>query len=275
MTFALAKKPESIKKILFRSLSLYRVSILRVAILAFLMSLVAFVPRLIMTFAGPNIFLSITRFNPQTVWLMLAYLGSLFFFIGLLWRMHCVMIKNQESIWDDFKISIKKLPLIIAAAILQSVLLGIINMTVVIYYWFLMQNLLVTGISYDQFMVAMCVLVFQTAVVIYIYFLFIMYLPLILTENQGIIAAFKKSVTLVWTRWWRTTVTLVIPWLVYLLILVLIRKIFKIDLHIYFISGIPNIWVTCLHIILFALFIPWFGAVLLLQLRDLERRKTL
>lgn len=274
MVFQIATRPESVIQILSRSLTLYRMSFFRVFILALLVSIVVFLPRMLLLFANIDIFVNISQFNPASLWLILTYVTSLFFCIGILWRLHCVMTQTKESLFDDVKVAIKKLPLIVAAAILQSLLFALMNITLGIYF----QNIAVSNLTsesgYYIFILSMCVLTFHVALMIYIYFLLIMYIPLILTENQGIIAAFKKSAMLVWNNWWHTFIVFMIPWLCYVVLLMLLRGIFKIPFHVYFITEAPSFWTTCLHILIFSLFIPWTAAVFLLQLRDLERRKT-
>jgi hypothetical protein len=115
----------------------------------------------------------------------------------------------------------------------------------------------------------------QFCAIFYIYYLFYFYLPLILTENEGAFSSLKKSAVLVWRNWWRTCVVQILPWACYLIFLVIVREAFKLNLHIYFIDNYsPTIGITCLQILLFALFIPWPAATLLVQLRDLELRKN-
>lgn len=274
MVFALATKPESVLQIMARSLRLYRASFSRVFLLAILASLVAFLPRLLLTLTGIDIFFNPGSFSLSSLWLIVTYIANLFFFVGFLWRMQCVLLQTKESLADDFKIAIKKLPLIIAAALLQSALFAIINLSLGIYYSYVGQNMAIDVQNTNFFITTMCVLTFHMALLIYIYFLFIMYLPLILTENQSILNALKKSAFLVWNNWWHTVIALILPWLCYALVLMLLRSWLHIPLHLYFITEAPTLWVTILHIFIFSLFLPWFGAVLLLQLRDLERRKN-
>jgi hypothetical protein len=117
--------------------------------------------------------------------------------------------------------------------------------------------------------------ILPTILIVYIIFAFYFYLALILTENQRIISSLKRSAYLVWGNWWRVANLQLTPWLINLLCLLLIKKYLPVNIHLYFVSGAePSTFLsTLLNIIIFAIFIPWFGATLLVQLRDLELRK--
>jgi hypothetical protein len=81
---------------------------------------------------------------------------------------------------------------------------------------------------------------------------------------------------LVWNHWWRVFSTQLTPWLFYLALLIAVKYVLHIDFHIYFTQKIDNtLWVTIAHIAVFSLFIPWVAALLLVQLKDLELRKSL
>ena len=65
------------------------------------------------------------------------------------------------------------------------------------------------------------------------------------------------------------------PWLAYLITLIIIKFGIKVPIHIYFVNpGEQQTFLaTFIHILIFAIFVPWVGAVMLVQLRDLELRK--
>ena len=111
--------PESIHILLWRSFKVYRASFFHVFFLSLLLSIIAFIPRLLSTLVGQDVFLGLPTFSPQRLWLLMITLGTLIFFTALLWRIRCVITDTHESIMDDMKISLRKIPFIFVAAILN------------------------------------------------------------------------------------------------------------------------------------------------------------
>jgi hypothetical protein len=277
MQVALATQPESMNRLISRSFKLYLKGLPRVFIFSLLLSLIVFFPRIYAQMASQELNASLIISGMQSLWLLLIEFGVLYVFTSMLWRVRCVLHQEHESIFADLKIAIKKLPLIIAAALIQAFILSSLAAVALIFGFYLTQNqtIFVDGVQSNWVFLAGLVLAFNVWVSIYIYYLLIFYLPLILTEDKGIIAAIKQSIVLVWCNWWRTFLFLTFPWLCYVVCLIVIRNFFKLDLHIYFIEpiGHSNWFAIIAHIFIFAIFIPWIAAALLIQLRDLELRK--
>lgn len=270
MKIALSIQPESNKRLLKRSLRLYRASIPHVFGLALLLSLIVFIPRIISLVIEQDILDSINTLFLYNFFLIALNIGIIFVFTAILWRMRCIIMDAHESILDDFTIASKKIFLIIAAAIIQMLIIGMI--TFIVYYFFtfiIKQNTLL------HMYIAMAVAVLYFFMWGYVFYLLIFYLPLILTEDKGFISSLLKSVSLVWGNWWRVFLLQITPLISYVLFLLLIKYLFKIDLNIYFISYMQegSILTTLINLLIFAFFIPFNAAVLLIQLRDLELRK--
>lgn len=270
-------QPETYSQLIRHSFKLYRKVFPHVFFLSLMLSIIAFIPRLLSVIVGQDIFLNLPPFSLYRFWLTLIDFGGLLFFTAVLWRIYCYLTDAHESMADDIKIALKKFIYIFVASLLQTLLvLGIVFCFVVLYFFIFMREgeLLIAVNIADQLTLSL-IFMSQIALVIYVFFLFYFYLPIILIENKGIFYALAKSAELVWKNWWRTFYVQLTPWLVYLICLLIVKHIFRIDVHIYFSQPeYQSLLVTCLHILLFAAFIPWLGTTLILQLRDLELRKN-
>lgn len=271
----LATQPESYKQQLVRSLKLYKVSLLHVLHFALLLSITFFIPRLISLGLGHNIFLGLSPFSLKRLWIELIAIIGMFFYAALLWRMRCIIFNVHESLFEDMKVAIKRLILIIAASIIQSLIFSFLCLGIVAFYHFFVPKALFFQSSLLELPLVMSGLLFYLIAVVYLYFLFIFYLPLILAEKKGVFTALGKSAFLVWKNWWRTFWLQITPWGSYLICLIIIKQVFSGNKHFYFSLGQPaSLFATVLHILVFALFVPWIVAILLVQLRDLELRKN-
>jgi hypothetical protein len=277
MDVALATEPESIRCLVLRSIKLYIKGLPRVFFFSLLLSLIVFIPRLSALIYGEEMNPNLVTQGAQVVWLILIELGVLFVFTSMLWRIRCVLHQEHESLFSDMKIAIKKLPLIIAAAFIQFAFFAILTTIALVFGFYLTQYQIMTPdvVQPRTAFLAAILLALNFWIITYLYYLLIFYLPLILTEDKGIIASIKKSIFLVWGRWWRTFLFLLIPWFFYVVLLVIIRQIFNLNLHIYFIEPVTrSTWVAVItHILIFAIYVPWVASALLIQLRDLELRK--
>src|SRR3990167_1584881 len=275
MPFTPAMQPETIGQQLLRSVKLYAKSLLHVFEFALILSIIAFVPRMITLVTNQRIPLTLSPFTLQTLGLLLIDIGTLIFFIAILWRMRCFIAHVQETLWSEIKRAFRKIPQILVASLILGFSLLLINFVTYGVNLLITQDTLLTQNSFARLAVFV-VFFFQFIAAVYIYFLFCFYLPLILTENKSIVSSLKQSAVLVWKNWWRTFCVQVFPWFCYLIALFIIKHVLDFHLHVYF-TDPRNITVfsTTMHIIIFAIFIPWPAATLLVQLRDLELRKNL
>jgi hypothetical protein len=274
MQYVPAAHPENLKQLLKRSFWLYKTSFLKTLIFAFVLALITFTPRMLTLVLHKDIFFGLSLFHPLRLVLVVVDILGLIVFATLLERIRSVMDRTQETVGEDLGFSLKKIPLIFCASLVQTVIFTLMTFAIIGFYYFLhTQHLLVTTNLLKIFLITLP-MVFQLFFNIYIFVLFIFYLPLIITENKGIFTSLGKSARLVWKNWWRTLKTQISPWVIYFITLILIRYALKINIHIYFLGQDELSWrVTIIQIILFTVFISWSAATLMVQLRDLERRK--
>jgi hypothetical protein len=274
MAYTPATQPEPLRQRLARSLHLYRAAFPRVIVISLVLSIVAFMQRIIVLVAGQNPFANLPQGSVERLWLILFDIIVLVLFTVVLWRIRCVMENYFESLQNDLSNTFKKMPRIIGAALVETGLsLCLFFMLVGVIYFMRDQNLFQTTDRLKMVFFVMPLLA-QICLNIFIYVLLIFYLPLILTENKHIFEALGKSAGLVWGNWWRTFITLACPWCVYYLTLVVMKNVFQINIPISLFE-IPHItlFATIMQILVFALFVSWFAATVLVQLKDLELRK--
>jgi hypothetical protein len=275
MPYAPSTQPESISQVLKRSFSLYRHAFKRVIGLSLFMSVIVFIPRLMALMMGQDMFFNLSQQSLEQLWLILFEFASLVVFTVMLWRIRCVMYNLHESMKDDLLVTLKKLPSIIGAAFIQSGIVIALFLMLVGTVYILHEARVLTNSTHIPFYMIGIPLYLQFYVNIFIFVLLMFYLPLILTENKHIFAALGKSAVLVWGNWWRTFITQLTPWLIYLLTLLFVRNILHVNIHIYFFQ-IEHLTFasTCIHILILTLFLPWFAATMLVQLQDLEIRRA-
>jgi hypothetical protein len=258
-----------------RSLLLYKVSIKSVLFLSILLSIIAFIPRFLSLAIGQDIFYDLGPLDVHRFWLLVIDIAGLIFFISILWRIHGIICQAHEPLREDLKIGIKKVAQVFVASLIQSTL--VFGSTLLIFSILLViKDYLVPSISYLHLVFFGLIFTAQFILLLYIYSLFIFLTPIIAIENKGIISALKRSVLLVWNHWWRTISVQITPWICYLATLVIMKSLLNINVHIFFAErSHHSLFITFCNMILFALFIPWVAALLLVQLKDLELRKNI
>lgn len=271
MRITLATNPQSNISLLKRGIKLYAASIKQVYGLALLLSIILFLPRLIAVLTHFDMVMTLGKYRVYRLLLVFIDIFSVFVFTAMLWRIRCVVTNAHESILDDFNVAINRMVLIIGAALVYSLLLAFMGLVLGVFPLLLLQKM--SAVIYFNIVMGLSIIYFLISV--YFLYLFLFYLPLILTEQQGIFASLKKSASLVWGHWWRVFFLMITPWLVYFLTLLFFKHVLGIPMNIYIISpATPDSIVTVLiNAFIFSLFLPFFGALLLLQLRDLELRK--
>lgn len=270
MLMTLATSPQSNSRLLLRGLKLYAASIKQVIGLALLFSFIVYIPQVIAIYSGLNVFGLARSLAFYNLFFFIVNFCALFVFTAMLWRMNCVMLNQHESILDDFIVASKKILLIAGASIISMLL---ISFLVYIFVMLPAQNI-VQAPSTVAINLGLIFLVLGFFISIYIIYLLIFYLPLILTENKGIMAALKKSFRLVRGHWWKVFLLLVTPYVVYWIFLWILQGVLHIDMsmNVAWNNAHKALWVM-FNVLFFALFVPFEGALLLLQLRDLEIRK--
>jgi hypothetical protein len=268
--------PAPHRELLKRSFTLYRASFRRVFLLALLLSLAVFAPRLIAYFIGKKFFTDLAPFSPQRLWFILIELISMLLMVGIFWHINGVLHQHKERLMADVRVGIRKVLWVFIATIIHSAIVLTVASLIYILLIFLFEYRLISIESTGTLLFSILIFFGQFLLLLYVTTLFIFLVPLIAIENKGIFPAIEKSVSLVWNHWWRVFSLQIIPWISYLALLIVLRYIFLINIHIYFVEeGNLYLPVIILHIFIFALFVPWVAAVNLLQLKDLEQRKVL
>jgi hypothetical protein len=271
MQYAPSTQPENLIQTLSRSWNLYRATFLKAFLLALLIALIEFTPRILMFVMGGSITIP---FIWLRILLLLCEFVDIVLFAAILWHLQNVALNQHESLKSDFRLGLKKLPNIIIAAFVQLILYGVICFSAMVIYYFLLTHPLTEHPLHPLgiFLVGIPVIL-QFLFTVYLFFLFYFYLPLILTENNGPINSLFHSARLVWNNWWKTFWVVVTPWVIYVVVLTGL-KVLGANFGIYMYKGFSNTpLATAIHLLVFALFIPWFAATMLLQLRNLEMIK--
>lgn len=268
--------PLSYRQILWRSIKLYKISFLRVILLSCFMSVIIFIPRLLSLIIGEDIFLNLNLLNWHRVWAFVVELAAMIFFIGIVWRMHCVVHGKKEALWEDFKVGFNKFIAVFVASILGSVLFiavlaAVIGLQILLHE----ENILFNHHLLGMF-ITFAIFLLQVGIILYSLTLFIFLVPLIAVENKHVFAALEKSVELAWNHWWRIFSVQFTPWFIYLIAMLVVHYLLHINVHIYFIDHSEHTLLTTItQMVLFALYMPWVAALMIVQLNDLEIRNQL
>jgi hypothetical protein len=270
--------PESNRELLGHSFTLYRKSFSKVFIFALLIAFIVFIPRLISDVIGQDIFSNLAPLSWHRLWFLLINLASLLFFTAIIWHMYYANIRHHDhdKLMDDMNVGLHKIFYILIASLLESVI--VFGVSVILYglQIILQQHNLLFADNALSMTITSLLFCGQLLLILYISTLFIFFIPLIAIENKGILGALQRSVSLVWNHWWRVFTLQLTPWLCYFIFLFTIKYSFNINIHIYFLGKTTQpLWITVLHLLLFAFFVPWVAALLIIQLKDLELRKHL
>ena len=276
MDTILPSQPLSYGEIIKRSLRLYYLSFFKVFLLALILSIIIFIPRLIADMTGHDLFSNLPPFSLHRLWLILINLTGLAFFVAIIWHIYCVARQVHEPFIEDIVVGIKKCIYILIAAIIQNaiifaVIAVIFGLQILLYQYHWLFSSSILSVIFTSL-----VFIGEFILLLYMTILFLFFTPLIAIENKGIFIAIEKSVLLAWNHWWRVFSLQVTPWICYLILLIIIKYGLRIDIHIYLGEQTQHpLWTSILNIIIFALFIPWVATLLLLQLKDLELRREL
>ncbi|HEX2548904.1 MAG TPA: hypothetical protein VHM20_03685 [Gammaproteobacteria bacterium] len=272
MDIELSTNPESNPTILKRSFRLYLASFIKVIPLAFLLSIIVFIPEIFSWIFDKQLFSPLISMD--SFWSLFFNLIIVFVYMALLWRMQSVLYKVRDRLRDDVEQVTRKFLRVVVAGLIVTFILGSIAFfTMFIYSLIIEQKFFLEPTYFAMFIVSIVSFVYA-ALVTYLYFAFYFYLPLILTENAGIFTSLLRSFVIVYHNWWRVFLLQITPGLVFFVLLLAVRFIFHYNVNIFLLSspGQISIGVYIFHIIMAALFIPWIAAILLLQLHDLELR---
>lgn len=272
----LKKTPETNQTLLKSSLFLYRRSFSKVFIFAFLLAIVVFIPRLIADALGYDYLANTSILHVSRIGIIAINIIASMLFIAIVWDIYCVSRHKAERLSEDIKVGAQRFIFVFIAAFIESAILFVIiaafyGIQLILHYYHLLFRA-------DFLHLLLTLLIFsgQFLLLLYISTLFYFFMPLIVLEKKGIVAALEKSAALVWNNWWRTISLQLTPWICYLIVLICIRNLLGVNVNIYFMNPLQyDYWSTIVNLVIFAFFIPWFGALLVVQLKDLELRKKM
>lgn len=276
MQTLMPEQPLSYKAIIKKSFTIYKKSFLRVLPLAIVLTLTAFIPRILSAYFNIDLLNKIEIFSLEQLWLLPVNIVAIIFFVGILWRIHCVMINRHEPFIEDLVIGLKKLLLVIIANLFEVCTFLAITISFFMLQLVFMNHGILFGDSYLSLIFTACVFTLQFFLTLYLLTLFIFLLPIIAVENKGILSALKRSIQAAWNHFFRIIFLQATPWITYLFFLIFIKNTFKIDVHIYLTNSGPDATLPIIfNMIAFTAFLPWAACILLLQLHDLELRNHL
>jgi len=274
--------PLSYSLLIKRSLNLYRYAFKRTYILGLILAIIFFIPHILSILSNRPELLTPSLFSLDTLWLIAMNLCAFLFLSAMLWRVNCLERNKHETLIEDFKTAFNKLLTIIASILLQICIFIAVGLTA-----FAIQTPLVAllhsqflseGANLTTFLIVPLFSI-QFLLLIFLSILFYFYLPLIVVENDGIVLSLKQSVRLVWGNVLRVLAVQLTPWLVYVLVLILIKTVLPINIQIALFGLVshPSLITTggtAVQIFIASLFLPWIVSIILVQLRDLELRKA-
>jgi hypothetical protein len=272
MPYAPSTQVESLAKTLTRSWDLYRSTFLKAFLMALLLSIIEFLPRLITIIVGHETFAINAHFNYYRVLILFDNILELVLFAAILWCMQNTAQGYHETLKTDYKTGLEKLPAIIGASFIQLFLYALVSLSAIATVLYLDKYEFLPGTHILNVFLHGIPIMLQFFINLFLFVLFYFYMALIITEDNGPIDSLEHSARLVWGRWWKTFWVIVTPWLVYTLVLMGFKAL-GVNLHIFIIETpiySMTLFPTLVHIILFAIFIPWFASTMLVQLRNLE-----
>lgn len=277
MDALLSSRPNEYHKIIKRSLKLYHLSFSKIILLSLLLSIMVFMPSIYFLITGKALYNTYSLHDLRQLWLLVLNLIALLLFIGIIWHMNCVMHKKHEPLIQDIAVGLKKMVYALIATLLQSCIVFACTMIIFGLQILLFQHQLLFVNHLIGIILTGIVFIVQLVLVAYIATLFIFLIPLIAVENKGILGALERSSKLVWNHWWRVFSVQITPWICYAFLLVIIKYVLGINTYLYYFasSRINEVGTVMIDFFIFALFIPWVAALLLIQLRDLEIREKL
>lgn len=275
MKYADSSQPLNNNLLLTQSNILYRATFTKVIGISILLSVIAFFPRILDFLQGKDPYKVIPSVNSNN-WILLIYICCLLLFITILERVEFTIERRRDRLKKDFVLSLRKFPYVFLAAIVQTAFFILLSIAFVGFYLLLAKFNLIYTKNPVAIMLITIPIFMQLIIAIYVTFSIWFYIPLIVTENFGVLQSLIYSFQLVWTNWRRTFTLQITPWLCYIVLLILLRYGANINLHVYYSPAeSTSLFALVVHILIFALFIPWFASVMLVQLHDLELRLAL
>ncbi|MBA3661315.1 MAG: hypothetical protein H0W64_06285 [Gammaproteobacteria bacterium] len=268
--------PSTYGQLIRRSFYLYRISFRQVLFITILLGVTAFLPRFMGNFTGEDLIVSSSWWDPRRIWLIAVDLVAIVLFVAMLWRINGMIREKHEPLSEDFTQGAKKAVSVFVAAFIQALILFALVIVLFSFITVLYRYQLLFSQDFWGILFTLVIIGGQALLIFYVATLFLFVMPIIAVENKGVLHAIEKSISLVWNHWWLTISVQMTPWLCYALVMIAIKYLLHIDVHIYFIyDDSRHLGSSFLQLAMFIIFIPWVASLLLVQLKDLELRKSI
>lgn len=282
--FTLPTHPQSIREIIHNSFATWRASFLPTLPLAIALCVVVAVLSFFLARPFPNqlIMAKIISYNIPV--LILAGLIVFWLYAALYHLTHTNIHHRNAKILDSLIVGLKRLFYIIVGIFIFTLFLGIFTLIVSTPFIIITQKIILLQSAHPSIsMIAMKMgsivyldLLIMTAVYVFFTVLLLFYLPLIVVMNLNPFSAFGESFVLVWGNWWRTALITGLLYMVVPTILVSFGWFIAYGLGLHFLSMQHAVILHCLlQGIISGLYVPFYCAVILVQLHDLMLRRKL
>lgn len=251
--YQLASQPQSMWRILIDSFKLYKESFGRLLFWAILLGIINFLSTWTLSmYVVEHKYLLVA--NPLIIMLL-----SLIPISGMTFDIYEVMHQRQPTLMTSWSRALAVWPSLVGTLILYSLIFAV-YFAVILMIGFLLRH--VPAMAIPLFFIFFCAF-------IYVMVRLFAWYPLIITERQGIFAAFKNSFKNTKGSWWRTFALLFVAMLIIIVVNFAIAILFKgaafpaADQPQTVGEIIANICAT-------VVFIPWLYGVVLLQIHNLD-----
>lgn len=268
-------KPSSYSGLMQKSFDLYQSSLRGVFLLSLILSIIVFIPRMVSYYVGIDVFSEGAGYSSVQLWLVFIDLAAIVFLISIFYRLNCEIGHKHENYSEDLLVGVYRVLLVLAAAVVQTIVMVGVGLLIYQIQMFLYEYEIISTTSWWGSIGLAVFFSSMSLLILYIYTLFIFYLPIISVETRAVFRALLLSAKLVWNHWWRVFSLQITPWFAYVFALIFLRMI-GLDIHIYFVEGNQStVMALIANILLLTLYIPWAASLLLVQLKDQELRLKL
>lgn len=237
--FNYSMNPQAIHEVLQDAFKLYRLTFLKVWILAFITA----VESTLLTIVYPAIRITgerganvvVPKFHFSGIGFLsyiIAMVISIFLITMIMQRIHTMAISRKMTIGDLIKVSKSRFLNVFIASVLATIFI----------------------------VLATCVFIIPG---LFLSVLLILYLPLIVINEEKAWDGIKKSAKLVWGHWWFTFVLFLVPGIIVTVISTIVLLFFNAQ------NMVAQLVV---NIIVSSIFLPFFVALLLVQCNNLALR---
>lgn len=239
-------QPQSIYQVFGTSVDTWRSIVKKVQLPAFLMIIWVFLPY----FLEPDIntfnpFIWVNKVSERWVFAVVYSLGIIILYAATFYSARLAIIGQLGSLFSALGVGVKKL-------------------------WMLILALIIGGVSVMLGYMALIIPGIMLTVV------FACYLPLIILDDLGPIAAYKRCFQLMGNHWWRTVVIIILPSLLFSVIGGVVDVLGIKVLVVPHPMGHGELWLFnhIVKLILSAAWLPFYVALMVTLIQDLKVREA-